>query len=258
MARNQARRMGRRLWLALLLAWVGGSVDGIGFLTLFGLFTSHQSGNTVVMGVSTAMHDWAEAIRRAFPVLIFVIGLVVGSLLTHADMKHGRRALLAPVLGTEAVLLLLFLVLGSLALQDGVLDPNRPALFYPLAALPALAMGMQNTTLKKVGGIGVRTTFVSGILSTMADQLADYLVWLRVGLRRGHRLGVLLRVSARQPAFNAAMVAGSVWLAFLLGAIIGGLAQQQWQLFSLAGPIALLTAISVVDLIQPLSQPPTA
>jgi uncharacterized membrane protein YoaK (UPF0700 family) len=243
MARDLVRRIRRRLWLPALLAWVGGSVDAIGYLTMFELFTSHQTGNTAIVGVSTGLHDWHEAIRRIFPVSIFVLGVIVGALLSR----------FALILGTEAVVLLLFLVLGTLALVDGVLSSTRASVFYPLAALPALAMGIQNTSLKKVVGLSVRTTFITGILCTMAEELAEHLVWLWTAWRRGRPLRVLLRIAPRQPALNRALLAWSIWASFLAGAVSGALAQQHWHLLALAGPIVVLTTITVVDLAWPLS-----
>jgi uncharacterized membrane protein YoaK (UPF0700 family) len=253
MSRNQAGAVRIKGALAVLLTWVGGYVDGVGYLILFDLFTSHQSGNSVVLGVSIGTEHWTEALHRGFVIPMFVTGLAAGTILHHALRQRRIRALLALPLALEAVLLGLFLVCGGLAIRDGVLEV--PAVYYPIAALPALAMGLQNTTLRKVGGVGLRTTFVTGILSGFAEEAVAYGLWFR-GRQRGHgwqRWQILLCLSPRQASFNHMLLLGGLWLGFLAGAVCGALAKLHWGVFSLLGPIAALVIIILFDLRQPLA-----
>ena len=46
MSRAQIRKEREKAWLAVLLAWVAGCVDAVGYLMLFHLFTAHMSGNS--------------------------------------------------------------------------------------------------------------------------------------------------------------------------------------------------------------------
>jgi len=241
--------------LAVLLTWVGGYVDGFGYLLLFDLFTSHESGNSVVLGVSAGRQDWAEAVRRAFPIPLFVTGLVIGAVLHHNLQRRGIRSVMALPLALEAGVLGLFLLFGGLALDAGVLQLDMPEVFYPVAALPALAMGLQNTTLRKVGGLGVRTTFVTGILSGFAEEAVAYGLWFR---DRQHNRGwlrfrILLRLSPRQTHFNHMIVLGGLWLGFVAGAVAGAVAKLHWGIFGLVLPIGAILLVMVFDLLRPLA-----
>lgn len=71
----------------------------------------------------------------------------------------------AVVFGLEALCLLVFLVLGSRSLQRGVISPSPSGGFYLCMILLTLAMGLQTATVRRASGQGVRTTFVTGVLS---------------------------------------------------------------------------------------------
>jgi uncharacterized membrane protein YoaK (UPF0700 family) len=255
MSRIRARAVRAKWGLAVLLAWVGGYVDGVGYLLLFDLFTSHQSGNSIVLGVSAGREDWAEALRRGFPIPLFVTGLALGAILQHTLKDRGARSRLTLPLALEAGLLGLFLVFSGLALRAGVLQLDVPEVFYPIAALPALAMGLQNTTLRKVGGVGVRTTFVSGMLCGFAEEAVAYGLWLRGRQRnRGwQRFRILLRLSPRQAHFNHMALLGGLWVGFVAGAVSGAVAKLHWGVIALAVPIAALVFVAVFDLCRPLA-----
>lgn len=255
MSRIRARAVRAKGGLALLLTWVGGYVDGVGYLMLFDLFTSHQSGNSVVLGVRLGRQDWAEALRRGFPIPVFLTGLAIGALLHHTLSRRRIRALLALPLALEAALLGLFVLFGGLAVRAGVLRLDMPEVFYPVAALPALAMGLQNTTLRKVGGVGVHTTFVTGILYGFAEEAVGYGLWFR-GRQRGrgwHRFCLLLRLSPRQVHFNHMLLLGGLWLGFVAGAVSGAVAQLHWGVLGLLAPITALVIVILFDLVRPLA-----
>jgi uncharacterized membrane protein YoaK (UPF0700 family) len=247
--------------LAILLAWVGGFVDGVGYLLLFDLFTSHQSGNSVVLGVSAGQHDWAEAIRRVFPIPIFVAGLAFGATVNHVLVCRRVRSVLALPLALEACLLGLFMLFAGLAVAAGTLRLDNPGVFYPIAALPAFAMGLQNSTLRKVGGLAVRTTFISGMLCGLAEEAVAYCFWFR-GRQRGRtwrRVVVLLRLSPRQAHFNHVLLLGGLWVGFVVGAISGAslVVQLDWKSISLAAPITVLAVVVLYDLLWPLASSDT-
>ncbi|HVA33334.1 MAG TPA: YoaK family protein, partial [Candidatus Baltobacteraceae bacterium] len=65
-----------RWWVALTLAAIAGGVDGIGYLLLAHIFTSHMSGNTVAMTMYVASRKWSEAWRHIAPIVIFFLGIV--------------------------------------------------------------------------------------------------------------------------------------------------------------------------------------
>src|ERR1700683_1782871 len=98
--------------LAFTLAVVGGGVDAIGFLVLFGLFTAQLSGNTDRFGVALGRGDLATALTYAVPLVVFFLGVVVGVAYLTGRRDHRPRGLGA-LLAVEAALLAVFMVAGT-------------------------------------------------------------------------------------------------------------------------------------------------
>jgi uncharacterized membrane protein YoaK (UPF0700 family) len=239
--------------LVLLLAGIGGYVDGVGFLVLYGMFTSHMSGNSVMTGVHAALRDWSLAWHHAFPIPIFVVGVMLGAALTAGLIQRGSRSILAITFGLETGVLALFMLAGSLAMQDGRLRMESWWSFYLLAGLLPLTMGFQNATLRRVGGTVVRTTFITGTLTSFGEDAAQYLFWLRDECRRGWPLAGLLRLSPRQPVFVRMSLFLGLWGCYVSGAVLGACAEQVWQLWSFVVPIGVLLGIVCLDEYRPIA-----
>jgi uncharacterized membrane protein YoaK (UPF0700 family) len=241
-------------WLALLLALVGGFVDAVGYMVFFNLFTAHMSGNSVAMSVHAGEQNWPAALHRAFPIPLFVTGVVVGAFLSETLFRRGVRSTFAPALGVEAILLILFIACGGVAFREGALRPDSGYVFYLLAALPALAMGVQNSALCRIGGMGVRTTFITGMLTDSAMEFVEYVYWLCDHARPG-RPGVLLALSPRQRSFRQLGLYFVLWTAYVAGGFTGALTELRWGLLCLLAPVCALICVAVRDLIHPIAPP---
>jgi uncharacterized membrane protein YoaK (UPF0700 family) len=158
-------------WAALLLAWVAAFSDAIGFLVLQQLGASFMSGNSMTTGVALGRLDWPSVLQRGLPILSFFLGNMLGLLVLAQVRRWGIRSSFAVVFGLEAVCMLAFLLLGTHALQGGVIRPSPSGIFYLCVVLLTLAMGLQTATLRRAGGQGVRTTFVTGVLSDWAHAM---------------------------------------------------------------------------------------
>src|SRR5258708_1547768 len=155
-------------WAALLLAWVAAFSDAIGFLVLQQLGASFMSGNSMATGAALGRLDWASVLQRGVPILAFFLGNMLGFLVLAVVRRWGIRSSFAVVFGLEAVCMLAFLLLGTHALQGGVIRPSPSGIFYLCVVLLTLAMGLQTATVRRAGGQGVRTTFVTVVLSEWA------------------------------------------------------------------------------------------
>jgi uncharacterized membrane protein YoaK (UPF0700 family) len=98
---------------------------------------------------------------------------MLGFLVLTQVRRWGIRSPFAVVFGLEAVCLLAFLMIGTRALQGGVIRPSPWGAFYLCVVLLTLAMGLQTATVQRAGGQGVRTTFVTGVLSDWARALTQ-------------------------------------------------------------------------------------
>src|SRR5690349_6360434 len=76
-----------KVWLAVSLAWVAGFVDAVGYVSLFRLFIAHMSGNSAAMGAHFGQGEWGEAFYRAFPIPVFVLGVIAGAALHEAASR---------------------------------------------------------------------------------------------------------------------------------------------------------------------------
>jgi uncharacterized membrane protein YoaK (UPF0700 family) len=253
---QQTPRIGEKAWLALMLALTAGCVDAVGYMVLWNVFTAHMSGNSVSAAVHTGEGKSAEAFHRGFPIPFFVLGVALGAMLSEALARSGRRRIFAVAVGLEATLLLLFLLWGGSLLSDGKVPIEPPWRFYLLVALPTVAIGMQNASLRRVGNATVRTTYISGMLCNFAEQSVQYVFWLRDhGSEHRGRLGHLLRLSTAQPSFMHLCLQGGIVIAFVAGALFGVWATLRWGLYSLMGPIACLGVIAVWDIVKPIYPP---
>ncbi len=86
-----------------------------------------------------------------------------------------------------------------------------------MVALLAIPMGIQNVVIRKVSGINVYTTFVTGSLVKFAENLSLYLFWLRDRTRRRFRRRILkvLRISPRTLPFQRTALTLGLWTAYL-------------------------------------------
>ncbi|HEV2311281.1 MAG TPA: YoaK family protein [Acidimicrobiia bacterium] len=207
--------------IALILAGVGGWVDAVGFLTLFGLFTAHLSGNTARFGVEIGQGAFGTALSYAVPIVVFFIGVVAGVWYMSA---RGRQAL-APLLAVEALLVTTFMVLGTVLHHAGDLTPRSPA-YYGLAVAATAAMGLQTSSLRHVCHVEVHTTFVTGMITSLAVEV--------VGIVR-HEPDALWR----------ARIHGSLVGAYIVGAVSGSALEAPWRFWSLAIPVVVLVVLAV-------------
>ncbi len=256
---SRARRIWDKVRLTVVLALVGGCVDAVGYLVLFQMFTAHMSGNSIALTVYLGQGQWDTALRRGFPIPLFVAGVGLGAALSEGLIRSGFRSTFAAALGLESLLLLVFLLGGSTAFQDGRISPDPAWRFYLLAALPALAMGLQSAALRRAGGALVYTTFITGMLTSFAEEAVQFLFWF-VGHARGPRrkpLHLLLRLSLRQGSFHRMLLRLAIWLAYVAGGIAGTVAELRGGLLFLLAPALALACIAVADLLRPIYPPST-
>jgi uncharacterized membrane protein YoaK (UPF0700 family) len=210
--------------LAITLAAIGGWVDAIGFLTLFGLFTAHLSGNTARLGVAIGRGEGGTALTYAVPIVVFFAGAVLGVAFVTARRARGRAAI-APLLAVEAVLVATFMVAGTSLRDAGDLTP-RSAAYYGLAVVAVAAMGLQTAAIRHAAGVPVHTTFITGMVTHFAEAI--------VGVARREE----------RDASQRAGVYGALVGAYLTGAAAGAALEGAWALWALSVPVAALIGLS--------------
>lgn len=238
---------------ALLLAWVAAFGDAIGYLTLRQLGASYMSGNSMSSGVALGQAEWVALLNHGLPILSFVLGLLLG-ILVLLQMRHwGVRSGFAAIFVLEIVCMLAFIWVGSRALQQGVIPQSQPGVFYTCMILLTMAMGLQTATIRKIGTQGVRTTFITGVLSSLTEAFVQYVSWLHVQATE-RRFRQALGQSMQQPVFRNMLLLSGVWGCYVLGAICGSLLEARLSLSALLFPIGMLVLLIIADIVRPFDQ----
>lgn len=241
--------------LALAITWVAGFVDAVGYLLLSHIYTANMSGNSVSVGLHAALLNWSEVAREGWPILMFVAGLVSCALIHETGKRAGIVATSSITFALEAAMLAAFIPLSLAHLHGGQVQTQSVSLFYLIVALPALAMGLQNATISHVGALSLRTTHVTGSLTTLAEALAVYIFWLydRTRGRFRRRIRIALRLSPRQKSAQALALMTGSWIAFVAGAASGAVLNSKWHSVCLLPPICLLLILAVLDIFHPIA-----
>ncbi|MEU9338693.1 YoaK family protein [Streptomyces sp. NPDC048290] len=151
--RREAHRL-RLTYVLLLLTVSSGMVDAISYLALEHVFTANMTGNVVVLGFATAGADGFSVTHTLTSIVLFLVGAVGGGRLAGRLARHARGTWARIALAIEAALLLASAVVAF------TVPPGNPAFPFVLLAVTALAMGLRNATVRKLGVPGISTTTV--------------------------------------------------------------------------------------------------
>jgi len=228
-----------KAFVALLLTFVAGCVDIVGYLMIYNMFTAHMTGNTVHLANDILQAHWPEAAMAACVIGCFVAGSIIGRTIIEMGVRSDSRSVASATLLIEAILI------AAVALDPGSWISGG-GILVPLAMLAA-AMGIQTATLTRIGSLTVHTTFVTGMLNKLAQLVSQALV-LSLDLRRGENV-----VAERGKVLGQARFIFSIWLLYLVGAGTGTWMKSIWGMRSLFLPAGLALAIIAVDQFSPLS-----
>lgn len=203
--------------LALGLAGVAGFVDVVGYLTLHHLFTAHLTGNASKLGVALGHGRLADAGPLAAVPVLFALGVAGG---TVASDSGRAWAAIAAEFGLVAA----FMGYGSTVVHRGLGPPETSASFYGLAALATVALGLQTAALTRIDDATVRTSYVSGMITRLAQGL----------VRRRGPGDVPLRLLAAIP------------FAYVTGATLGAWTLGRSGVWCLGIPLGVLAVAAVV------------
>ena len=237
--------------VALSATWVAGFVDVTGFLLLSHVLTANMSGNTVHVAVGAATLAWADVVRGGLALVMYVAGLILSAIVHEAGVRHNLVRTSSIVLGAETALLIIFELLhsGVWRLEDVSIVP------YVAVTVLALAMGLQNATITRVGALSVKTTHITGTLTEFAAGLSQFLFWLHDRLQTRYRTRIrrVYRTALRQKPLRQAVLLGGLWLAFFAGAVAGAFVTPHWGGMALAPAVAVLIVLIATDLLRPIA-----
>ena len=205
---------------ALCLSFVGGYVDTFSFVTLFGLFTAHVTGNFVLIGAALAGQGHASVVGKLLALPVFVLGV--------AATRAWQRA------NDSAVALVLLQGAGLIAFMAGGLTLGP---FADAGGLGAIAVGLVGVIAMAVQNAAARSTFAALSPSTVMTGNVTQVTMDLVDMLRGDR------DSDAAPARIARLWPPIV--AFGSGAISAGVLAAPLGFWALALPILALAILAL-------------
>lgn len=209
--------------LAVILTFIAGAINAGGFLAI-GQYTSHMTG--IVSAISDHLVLGTAGIVGAGLVSLaaFVAGASCSAILINWGRRNTRKMQYAYPITLEAVLLLVFGVVG--------ISASSASAALPLA-LPLLCfiMGLQNATITKLSGARIRTTHVTGMVTDIGIEVGK-LFYVHDDRKKLERH----RVFADRKKLSILI---SLVLTFLIGGIIGAFGFSHFG-FIFCVPLSLL------------------
>ena len=155
-----------------VLAFNAGAVNAGGFL-LVSMYTSHMTGFVSIVADNLILGNLTLVLGAVGALLAFTLGAAATAVLVHwARHRHLRSEFALPLL-LEAVLLLVFGLLGA------TLSRQTP-FAVPLTVLVlAFTMGLQNALVSKISSSQIRTTHMTGVITDLGIELGKMLYWNR-------------------------------------------------------------------------------
>ena len=153
---------------AYVLTAVAGCVDAIAYTRISGVFPANQSGNLILLGLVAGGAPGTPMARTAAAIAAFALG-VMAAARSSGGLGRGRDPGLLLCRGRRHAPLLALLV-GALPVDGAPSTVDGARGILALVVL-GLAMGVQTEVIGRVVGVGVSTTFETGALTRLAEQL---------------------------------------------------------------------------------------
>ncbi|MFC5182504.1 YoaK family protein [Actinomadura harenae] len=161
-ALQPVKTIGDRHPLALTLTaltLVSGFVDAVSYLGLGRVFTANMTGNVVILGFAAAGAPGFSAGRSLASLLAFLAGSVCAGRTEAYFRERSRVHWVRSTLAAEAALQIIATVVAFATDAD-----------YALIVLLALAMGLRNGTVRKLGVPDMTTTVLTMTLTGIASD----------------------------------------------------------------------------------------
>ncbi len=149
----------------IVLTVTTGLIDAVSFIGLGHVFTANMTGNVVLLGFAVAGVPGLSVARSLISVSGFLVGAAVGGRLGSIMASDHRRQWLLSVGVTETA----FIFAAALASLGFDIDSATPVnRLYAVIVLTAIAMGLRNATVRRLGVPDLTTTVLTLTLTGLA------------------------------------------------------------------------------------------
>ncbi len=196
------------LHLGSSLAFVAGALNAGGFLAI-GRYTSHMSGMLSSVADNLALGELSLVITAILSLASFMLGAAATALMVNYARRNSSGSEYAPTLLLEAILLLVFGLVGK------HLQAHELIRLSLTAILLSFTMGLQNALITKISHAEIRTTHVTGLCTDIGIELGKLFYW-----NRNAALADAPRVAANRGRLRVHV---QLVLSFFAGGVVGAL-----------------------------------
>lgn len=214
--------------LLLALTVLSGLVDAVSYLGLGHVFVANMTGNVVFLGFALSGAQGHSGLASAVSLAAYATGAAAGGRFGGRLAGH-RGRLIAGGMSVQAALFAAALVASAAA--D---DPEGPAGRYLVIVPLALAMGLQNEVVRRLGVPDMTTTVVS---QTLTGLVADSGEVGGAAHRRGRR--ALSVIALCLGGLTGGLLLLGVGVPLVLGVGLGLLTAAAVLLWRLSAPDAV-------------------
>jgi uncharacterized membrane protein YoaK (UPF0700 family) len=147
----------------LLLTATTGLIVAVAFLGLGHVFTANMTGNVVFLGFAIAGAKGLSVSASVLALGCFLAGALTGGRVALAMDQRPRRQLMVVATAGEALLLA-----GAAVAAIGVPINGTFGQRWAIVALTAAAMGLRNSTVRRLGAADLTTTVLTLTLTGLA------------------------------------------------------------------------------------------
>ena len=180
--------------VAALLAASGGFLDAFTYVAHGHVFANAMTGNVVLLGVYAATGNWTQSWRHVPPILAFLLGVAAAQSIRLPQMHRWLPNPAVAALSAEMAFLL----------AGGWLPDRFPSL--PLVLGISFLAALQSSSFRLLEKWPYNSTMTTGNLRSLAELPFE-----------------ALSPGRRAEALRRARLLGIVCLAFLAGAVLGGI-----------------------------------
>jgi uncharacterized membrane protein YoaK (UPF0700 family) len=166
---STVRLLRRRRALVVVLTFVTGSADAMGFLALGGAFSSVMTGNMVLLGLSVGRTDGELALTSAAAIGSFIVGVLVGA---HLAGVPGKGDPVWPRAVNRALLLEAAVFVAFTVVWETTGSDRSANLELGLLMMSATALGIQSSAVQRFGVPGLSSTYLTGTLTALIGAIA--------------------------------------------------------------------------------------
>ncbi len=222
--------------LGFLLAFNAGAVNAGGFLVV-GMYTSHMTGIVSMLADNLVLGNLLLVLSALGALLSFVSGAAVTALLVNWGFVHQLRSGYALPLLLEALLMLVFGLIGS------GFNQQTPFAVPATVLLLAFIMGLQNALVTKMSSATIRTTHMTGVLTDLGIELGKMLYW------NGRAGGRAARVHSNPQRVR---LFAYLLIMFLVGGVVGAAGFKHIGFVWVVPLAVLLLSLSLPPLVADL------